>query len=425
MIAGSKHTDGRADTGTVGDGAAMNGSKLICIAALLLMAPAVASARTETLRWTHSDPPNVAGFVIYYGLSSGDYTTDIDVPAPQSDAQGIFSFDIGVPDDATIYVALTAYDGDGVESYYSNEGTRSPASQEPTPTPTPAAQACADIALVLHYDFATDEGVVVSDLSPAEHDGTVQDATWEGGVYRFDGANDYIDAHSPPGLDNLSAFTYAAWIKPTALGDLEIISKAGSTHEIRIDGTRLRGCIRADPNSCAESVDDAIALDTWQHVAMTYDHGGDRKVHLYTEGAEVAYAAQPTAGGVMASDASSDLNIGRRSNSGDRYFAGLIDDVRIYDRALMAHEIAAPPDCDSATPTATPTAMPTATPAATPTPMLTPTAAPTPWPRPPDAVCADFTGHYSDGPDGVVGFADFGRFLQLYGTRNDGVKEIK
>jgi hypothetical protein len=74
-------------------------------------------------------------------------------------------------------------------------------------------------------------------------------------------------------------------------------------------------------------------------------------------------------------------------------------------------------------PTPTPTATPEPTP--TPTPMLTPTAAPTPWPRPPDAVCADFTGHFSDGPDGVVGFADFGRFLQLYGTRNDGVKEIK
>ncbi len=53
----------------------------------------------------------------------------------------------------------------------------------------------------------------------------------------------------------------------------------------------------------------------------------------------------------MASDASSDLNIGRRSGALDRHFAGLIDNARIYDRALMVQEIAALPGCDSTTPT--------------------------------------------------------------------------
>jgi hypothetical protein len=112
-------------------------SALLAVA-LLLMASTVASARTETLRWTHSNPSNVAGFVIYYGLSSANYTTVIDVPPLQPDAQGIFTFDIGVPDDATVYVALTAYDDADLESGYSNESMRSPASAEPTPTPDPA-----------------------------------------------------------------------------------------------------------------------------------------------------------------------------------------------------------------------------------------------------------------------------------------------
>jgi hypothetical protein len=94
--------------------------------ALLLTASTVASARTETLRWTHNNPSNVAGFVVHYGLSSGNYTTVIDAPPLQSDAQGIFTFDIDVPDDATIYVAVTAYDDIGQVSAYSNEGTKSP-----------------------------------------------------------------------------------------------------------------------------------------------------------------------------------------------------------------------------------------------------------------------------------------------------------
>jgi hypothetical protein len=101
--------------------------------ALILTASSVASARIETLRWTHSTPSDVAGFTIYHGPSSANYTTVIDVPPLQPDAQGVFSFDIDVPDDATIYVSVTAYDGAGLESGYSNEGIRSPGSSTTDP----------------------------------------------------------------------------------------------------------------------------------------------------------------------------------------------------------------------------------------------------------------------------------------------------
>jgi hypothetical protein len=79
----------------------------------------------------------VAGFVIHYGPSSRNYNTVIDVFLPQPDG-GIYTVDIDVHDDATIYVAVTAYNDADLESDYSNESTRSPASAEPTPTPDPA-----------------------------------------------------------------------------------------------------------------------------------------------------------------------------------------------------------------------------------------------------------------------------------------------
>jgi hypothetical protein len=107
-------------------------------AALFVMASTVASARTETLRWTHSDPSSVAGFIVYYGLSSANYTTAVDAPALQPNAQGIFTLGISVPDDATIFVAVTAYGFDAQESLYSNEGVHSPGSSVPTPTPDPS-----------------------------------------------------------------------------------------------------------------------------------------------------------------------------------------------------------------------------------------------------------------------------------------------
>ena len=146
------------------------------------------------------------------------------------------------------------------------------------------------------------------------------------------------------------------------------MSKARSSHELRIEGSHLRGCIAAGPNACSDSLNGMIVTDLWQHVALTYDHGGDRRVHLYIGGTEVDYAVQSTGGSNLASDASSDLNLGRRSDAGDRYFAGLIDDARIYDRALMVQEIAALPGCDSTTPIA---------PASTPTPSaITPISEP-------------------------------------------------
>jgi len=120
------------------DGLARRGLRSAPLAvALLLMVSTLASARTETLRWTHNDPTNVAGFVVHYGPSYHNYTTIIDVFLPQPDG-GIYTVDIDVPDDATVHVAVTAYDDADLESGYSNERTRSPASAEPTPTPNPA-----------------------------------------------------------------------------------------------------------------------------------------------------------------------------------------------------------------------------------------------------------------------------------------------
>ena len=100
------------------------------LGSILLALPA--NARIETLRWTHVDVPNVAGFIVYYGLSSGDYTTIINVPSLQPDAQGVFTFNIDVPE-VTIYVSVTAYNSDEQESEYSNELIRRAVGKPGTP----------------------------------------------------------------------------------------------------------------------------------------------------------------------------------------------------------------------------------------------------------------------------------------------------
>src|SRR5262249_10932467 len=79
-----------------------------------------------------------------------------------------------------------------------------------------------------------------------------------------------------------------------------------------------------------------VALNTWQHVAMTYDGAGGQFA-LYLNRPRVASSnrrAEITA-------TSRNVLIGREDSSSPRPFNGLIDEVSVYSRALSASEITA------------------------------------------------------------------------------------
>jgi len=105
---------------------------------------AEASARTETLRWTQSEPPAVAGFRVHWRVAGGASNTE-NAGLPARDAQGVYSYSINVDDAADVFFSLTAYDGGGVSSYPSNEICRGPGApcgsggggSEPLPPPPP------------------------------------------------------------------------------------------------------------------------------------------------------------------------------------------------------------------------------------------------------------------------------------------------
>lgn len=108
-------------------------------AAVLVVAGQAAEARVETLRWSHPTPANVDGFRIHYGSSPGSYTNTIDVGRPAASG-GVFSYNLSVGDNATVYVALTAYGAGFLESYPSNEkklAPPAPAPSQPAPEPDP------------------------------------------------------------------------------------------------------------------------------------------------------------------------------------------------------------------------------------------------------------------------------------------------
>lgn len=80
------------------------------------------------------------------------------------------------------------------------------------------------------------------------------------------------------------------------------------------------------------------AINDWLHIAMILN-GNDKTVHLYVNGQEEENYQLMTAGlGTQAVDGTLPVIIGN-SIYQSRTFNGLIDDVRIYNRALSAQEI--------------------------------------------------------------------------------------
>ena len=71
-----------------------------------------------TLVWDRNPEPDIAGYKVYYGLVSGDYTRVVTViPEPGFRPRAR----IGVPSSKTTYFAVTAYNTAGVESDLSDE----------------------------------------------------------------------------------------------------------------------------------------------------------------------------------------------------------------------------------------------------------------------------------------------------------------
>ena len=80
-----------------------------------------------------------------------------------------------------------------------------------------------------------------------------------------------------------------------------------------------------------------VADEQWHHVGLVYDSTAMKR-HLYVDGAEVAVDD----GFVAGVQSTAGLHIGAGQTLDTlTFFSGLIDDVRIYDVALTAEEIAA------------------------------------------------------------------------------------
>jgi glucose/arabinose dehydrogenase/PKD repeat protein len=205
--------------------------------------------------------------------------------------------------------------------------------------------------LTAGYAFDEGTGTTTADASGNNITGTLTSgATWgtgrNGAGLRLDGVNDYVNLANPTPLRITGSLTISGWVNAsTDPGNDAVIVSKRNTGGFQFDLTEDRGPRTIGFKLTSSSGGDmirygssAIALNTWYHVAGVYDATA-RTMTVYLNG-------QPNNGALVGTvaaaqqNSSANVNIGRRS-SGGYPFGGLVDDLRIYARALSQAEITA------------------------------------------------------------------------------------
>jgi Concanavalin A-like lectin/glucanases superfamily/Secretion system C-terminal sorting domain len=160
----------------------------------------------------------------------------------------------------------------------------------------------------------------------------------------FDGIDDELVISADPALNPTSMITVEAWVKLNSLTDIPTIignedwSNGEAGYILRVDNyvniNTPQFQVGTNNNwQSASAPSGSIPLDTWTHVAGTFDGSA---IRVFINGVEEGYT--PHDGSIIPSTI--DIRIGSHWNSYvDRMWNGVIDEVRIWNVAHSEEEI--------------------------------------------------------------------------------------
>ncbi|MBP9758378.1 prepilin-type N-terminal cleavage/methylation domain-containing protein [Candidatus Dojkabacteria bacterium] len=217
-----------------------------------------------------------------------------------------------------------------------------------TPSPTPQIWD-ATSGLIAYWPLSEASGTTTDDASISSYSGTLVNmdpaTDWVAGKFGnaldFDGVNDWVDF--PNGFaDFTGGISIGFWIYPTTTGYWSrfvelgngclnsgtiLVSRYGTSNSIAYQSRGTGNQVLAD---------EVLTLNEWQHFVITQDASANVKIYKNS-------LNQTTSG-----SASLPTNVTRSSNwlseSGcghgyDSYFAGKLDDIRVYNKALSEQEV--------------------------------------------------------------------------------------
>ena len=299
-------------------------------------------AASASISWDPNTESDLAGYKLYKRtLPSQDFGQPIFSGFPSSPSSPTTTA-TGLSEGTTYGFVVTAFDTSGNESAPSIEKQFTPTTGTPPPPPPPGSSS----PPLAHWTFDEGAGITVVD-SANGHNGTVGGAAWTtsgrlNGALDFDGSNDFVDAGSWDVSG--SAITIAMWLKADAFGitDARLLSKSTSTAEqdhyfmlstVQSSGMKLRFRLKTDGTTHTLVANSGtLNVGQWIHAVAVYDGSTMR---LYKDGIEVGSMAKT---GALSTNNTVKIRIAQNPD-GSKSFDGLMDDVRIYDRALTPPEI--------------------------------------------------------------------------------------
>jgi len=199
-----------------------------------------------------------------------------------------------------------------------------------------------DANTVTLYHFNETSGSAVADTSGNGNNGAAHGTTIVDGKFgkarSFNGGGDYVECGNNSILNGAWAgLTLEAWIRPasTVVGDQLIVGKwannAPQDHFVLILHDNKLQIAVGDGTNAEPGLRDSAVLtsNNWYHVAGTWT---DIRIYkLFINGRQVASGSQ--VGNGINTSSSVSLKIGRQMVGVDRPFNGLIDEVRISNKA--------------------------------------------------------------------------------------------
>ena len=290
-----------------------------------LTAAATSSMRV-TLNWT-SNSTNEAGFAVLRSTSASGPFTQID-----SRGAGVATFnDSGLNPSTTYYY----------EVYASNNMGNSAPTNVASVTTLPPVSAP---GLVAYWNFDEANGNIAHDVTGNGNDGTLNgEVNWVTGyigasALNFHGAGNAVANVSVPNAGSLQftakqSFTLSGWFLPGGLRGTDEAAIAKSRDVGKYYGIWINSAnkwVFRGPEG--DVVGSAATTTTWQNVTAVQD-GTTGTRTIYVNGVSAG------TGPAQAGDGAGNLWFGQAKGVTNPY-PGVIDEVRIYNRALSSTEVA-------------------------------------------------------------------------------------
>lgn len=210
-------------------------------------------------------------------------------------------------------------------------------------------------SLVLYMNFDNrsllgENDTYVADISNRQNNGIVLGAAsfnTSGGKYNgafeFDGSDDYILIQNSSSLNTTSQVTVAVWVYTKsligstqtegAIFEKTIAGQSNKQYQLIADGSTWFFRIY-DGGIGRSSVSTPVLLNSWHHLAGTYDGS---KIHFYLDGSEIGSGANYV-GNIDGGEGES--YVGILIGAPTRFIHnGSIDELMVFNRSLSSNEI--------------------------------------------------------------------------------------